>query len=211
MVAITFGVKTTDLPYTIRLYGVTEELFDELVDEDTRAELFDGVMIVRSPASIRHDEVAGFIRTLMSLYADEKDLGRVLGPDSLVHLKTCRKFGPDAYFIRQRRVPKRMPKEWQGAPDLVVEVLSPSNRREDLDDKRPAYHEAGVGEVWLVDLPNEQVLVDRRRRRRYVTEVVNLGKVQSTVLEGFWLDVSWLWAEPLPKRTTCFRKILSES
>jgi Uma2 family endonuclease len=203
------GLETADLPYTIRVYGVTEERFEELVDEDTRAELFDGVMIVRSPASIRHDKVSGFIRALMSFYADEKGLGEVLGPDSLVHLKKGRKFAPDAYFIRQRRVPKRMPKEWQGAPDLVVEVLSPSNRREDLDDKRPAYHEAGVGEVWLVDLQNQEVLVDRKRRRRYMTEVVNVGKVQSTVLAGFWLDVSWLWAEPLPKRTTCFRKILS--
>jgi Uma2 family endonuclease len=211
MVTITFGVKTADLPYTIRLYGVTEELFDDLVDEDTKAELFDGVMIVHSPASIRHDDVSGFLRMLMRGYANAKKLGKVLGPDSLVHLKTGRKFGPDAYFIRQRRVPKRMPKEWQGAPDLVVEVLSPSNRREDLDDKRPAYHEAGVGEIWLVDLQNQEVLVDRKRRRRYGKTVVTEGKVPSTILEGFWLDASWLWAEPLPDELACLQKILSTS
>ena len=46
-------LRTVDLPYMLRLYGVTDEKFDELTDEDTKAELFDGVMIVHSPASIR--------------------------------------------------------------------------------------------------------------------------------------------------------------
>lgn len=41
MVEVQLGVKTIDLPYAIWVYGVTEEAFDELVDEDTKAELID--------------------------------------------------------------------------------------------------------------------------------------------------------------------------
>src|SRR5258707_7463184 len=54
-------LRAMDLPYTLRLYGVTDQMFDELVDEDTRAELIDGVMIVHSPASIKHDNLTGFL------------------------------------------------------------------------------------------------------------------------------------------------------
>lgn len=75
MVEVKFGLRTVDLPYTIRLYGVTDEMFDEMVDEDTKAELIDGVMIVHSPATLRHDNVAGFLRGLMRFYAADKGLG----------------------------------------------------------------------------------------------------------------------------------------
>src|SRR5437016_6193018 len=98
MVEVTLGPRPVDLPYTVRLYGVTEALFDELADdEDMKAELIDGVMIVHSPASPRHDDISGFLRTLMRCYAGRKKLGKTLGPDSLIHLKTCRKFAPDLY------------------------------------------------------------------------------------------------------------------
>jgi Uma2 family endonuclease len=209
MVDLKIGLKSVDLPYTIRLYGVSAKQFDELVDEDTKAELFDGVMIVHSPATWEHDDVSGFFRGLMSFYADAKGLGKVLGPDSLVHLATCRRFAPDAYFIRQKRVRSPRPRQFEGAPDLVVEVLSPSNRGYDLEDKRVAYHEAGVGELWIVDGENGHLLIDRRQRgKSYVEEVLPAGKAHSKVLAGFWLDASWLWAEPLPNRMTCLQQIL---
>src|SRR5262249_27751404 len=156
-------LRTIDLPYTIRLYGVTEEIFDELVDEDTRAELLDGVMIVHSPATRPHDRATRFLGGLMDWYVDEKGLGEVSGPDSLVHLATCRRFAPDAYFVRTSRLPEPEVEEFEGAPDLVLETLSPSNRDFDLEDKRPAYREAGVREIWFVDPQKQQVIVDRRR------------------------------------------------
>src|SRR5207249_10016 len=112
-------------------------------------------------------------------YADALALGKVLGPDGLIHLRTCRKFAPDLFFVRKARVPVRLPKEFRGAADLVGEVLSPSNRDEDLEDKRSAYQEAGVGEIWWIDLANKQVMIDRKRGRRYVEEVIRKGKATS--------------------------------
>jgi Uma2 family endonuclease len=186
-------------------------MFDELVDEDTRAELIDGVMVVPSPASPRHVDIAGFLRTLMRCYTGRKKLGKALGPDSLIHLKTCRLFAPDLYFLEQRRVPKRLPKkQFEGAPDLIVEVLSPSNRGVDLEEKRPAYREAGVKEIWLVDPEKERVLVDRRRRGCYVTDTITDGRVASAVVPGFWIEAAWLWAEPLPGELECLQTILGD-
>jgi Uma2 family endonuclease len=209
MVELKLRHRTVDLPYTVRLYGVTEEMFDELVDEDTKAELLDGVMIVHSPASPRHDDTAGFLRSLMRFYARTKRLGKVLGPDSLVRLKPRRKVGPDLFFFRQDRLPRPLPaKQFEGAPDLIVEVLSPSNRSDDLEDKRPLYRQAGVKEVWFVDPDRQEILVDRRGRRRYTTRTVTSGRLESAALEGFWIEVDWLWADELPEELACLNKIL---
>jgi Uma2 family endonuclease len=211
MVELKFGPRTVDLPYTVHIQDVTEAQFDELVDEDTRAELIDGVMIVHSPSSPRHDDVAGFLRFLMRGYATRKRLGRVLGPDSLVRLKSGRKVGPDLFYFKQARLPKRLPtKQFQGAPDLIGEVLSPSNRSDDLDVKRPAYHQAGVEEIWLVDSDADEILVDRRRKKGYSTQTVTTGRLESTALEGFWIEVDWLWADELPEDFACLLTILGE-
>ncbi len=208
MIEVTHDLRSIDLPYMIQVYDVTEEMFDELVDEDTKAELLDGVMIVHSPASIEHDHIGGFTRGLMSFYSDAKELGVVLGPDSLIHLAPGRKCAPDVFFIRQERVPMPLPKEFDGVPELVVEVLSPSNRRYDLRDKRLIYREAGVGEVWFIDAELRRLLVDRRRAEGYVEEIITAGQVSSEVLLGFWMNASWLWATPLPNRFICLEEIL---
>lgn len=208
MIVVKQGIKTVDLPYTIRLYGVSEDQFDEMVDEDTRAELLDGVMIVHSPASIEHDDLGGFIRTLMRIFARKRRLGKVLGPDSLVHLRTCRLLAPDAYFVDKKRAPSRKIKRFEGAPNLGLEVLSPSNRDDDLLDKRPAYRAGGVGEIWFIDPAEEQVIIDRKRGRAYVEEIITSGKAHSDVLQGFWINVGWLWSDPLPDELDCLQEIL---
>ncbi len=208
MVEVKFGLRTVDVPYTIRLYGVTDEMFDELADEDTKAELIDGVMIVHSPASLRHDDVAGFLRTLMRCYASDKDLGLVLGPDGLARIKKGRRVGADLFFLVKERVPRPLPKEYKGVPELMLEVLSPSNREEDLEDKRPLYREAGVKEIWFVDIEEQQIIVDRRRGRRYVTQTIHEGRIESAVVRGFWIEAEWLWSDPLPNEMQCLRDIL---
>jgi Uma2 family endonuclease len=101
-----------------------------------------------------------------------------------------------------------LPKEFSGVPELVVEVLSPSNRRYDLQDKRLMYREAGVGEIWFIDAERRQILVDRHRAESYVEEIVTAGRVSSEVLPGFWMNASWLWATSLPNRFMCLEEIL---
>ena len=144
----------------------------------------------------------------MSFYVGEKALGSVLGPDGLIHVAPGRRFAPDLFFLRQGRLPTPVPEEFEGVPDLVVEILSPSNRNDDLQYKRLAYQEAGVAEIWFVDPEEHQVIVDRRRRRSYSETVVGRGTLSSTVLDGFWLETTWLWSEPLPNQLACLRKIL---
>jgi hypothetical protein len=125
MVELNVGRHAIEKRYSLKLYGVTEEYFDELTEEDIRAEFLDGVT-----------------------YAD-------------------------------------------------------------LRLKRPAYHDSGVQELWFIDLANQAVILDRRRDRRYTTTEHRKGVVASGVLNGFSVEVDWLWAEPMPNGLDCLRAILS--
>jgi Uma2 family endonuclease len=195
--------------YLVRLYGVTEQEFDEWVDEETRAELYDGVMIVHSPTTWRHDDMQVFLVSLMRTYADSKNLGKVSGPNTLMHLATGRKFAPDIMLVAQHRVPTPLTKSFQGAADLVVEILSESTRQYDLVEKRTIYREAGVREIFFIDSEARNLIVDRRQPDgSYREESVQAGKVTSSVLSGFWFEAEWLWQEPLPRISACIRNFV---
>jgi Uma2 family endonuclease len=209
MVEVKLGPRTVNLPFTVRIPGVTEEMFNEMVNEDIKAYLLDGVMVVPSPATPRHDEVAGFVRFLMRGYAEAKKLGKVFGSDALIHLATCRLFALDGFFIEHKRVPRPLPEDqYEVVPNLVYEVLSPSTRDDDLEDKRPAFRAAGVEELWFIDFHNQQVIVDRKVKRRYRETLLGEGRLESSAIPGFWIDVEWLWNDPLPNAADCLREIL---
>jgi Uma2 family endonuclease len=212
MLEMKIGVKTVDLPYSVRLYGVAEDLFDELADEDTKAELIDGVMIMHSPASLQHENTGNFLGGLMRFYAKTKSLGLMIASgNGIVHLSSGRKLAPDGFFIRNECVPSPLPKQYEGVPDLVLEVLSPSNRNDDFIDKRKIYREAGVAEIWFVDNQHKQVIVDQKQTKGYLENIVTKGKLLSIAIKGFWINVDWLWQEPLPDELTCLQEILSDS
>src|SRR4051794_2546143 len=120
MAEVKLGLHTVDVPYTLRLYDVTERMFDELVDEDTKAELIDGVMIVHSPASPRHEDVTGFLRMLLRGYAEDRGLGKVLGPDALIRPAKGRRFAPDIFFVPVTLLPRPLPrKQFNLTPPLI--------------------------------------------------------------------------------------------
>ncbi len=206
-------LKSIELPYLLRVYGVTEEMFDEIVDdEDTKAELIDGVLIVHSPASVEHDDVVTFIAGLLSFYAGRKRLGLVVGAsNALTRLKVGRRVAPEVFFVSQAKVPSPLPKQLEGAPDLVVEVLSPSNRGYDLGEKRAVYRAAGVAEIWFVDSTTRAVVLDRRHGESYASETFTDGRVTSEVIAGFWLNVSWLWSPARPDPLSCLDEILGRT
>jgi Uma2 family endonuclease len=210
MVEVKLGRRPVILPFTVRIPNVTEEMFFEMVNEDIKAYLIDGVMVVPSPATPRHDDVANFVRVLMYCYADENGLGKVFGPDAMIRLAPRRLFAPDGFFIKADRVPDPLPDElFHLVPNLVYEVLSPSTREYDLEDKRTAFQTAGTEELWFIDFTNEQLIVDRKLRRRYRETIHTEGRVTSSALPGFWLNAEWLWSSPLPSVMLCLREILA--
>jgi Uma2 family endonuclease len=201
--------RIVDAPYLLRVFGVSEQEFDEFTDEDLKAEFFDGMMIVHSPSTLRHEDLCGFLAGLMRFWAEAHGLGRVFGPNALMWLSPRRRFAPDVFFVGLERLPIPLPKELEGPADLVVEVLSPSTREYDLHEKRRAYRDARIPEIWLVDEEEGRVIVDRFdfELQRYRTRTVRRGHLKSQALPGFSLQVEWLWQDPLPPLGKVLRQL----
>ncbi len=193
-------------PYLLRLYGVDEAEFEALADEDLKAEYIDGVMIVHSPASVRHEERQIFLAALLKFYLDSHPPGRVLGGNALFHVGS-RRFAPDVMVVRD--VQRAGIKEVDGAPDLAIEILSESTRYYDLNEKRMAYREMAIPEIWLVDLDQQVVLVERRSHD-YRPEIIHEGWVISEAVPGFRIRAEWLWQEPLPSVLECWEEMREE-
>ncbi len=81
-----------------------------------------------------------------------------------------------------------------GAPDLAVEIISPTSLRRDRYDKRELYARFGVKEFWLADVANQsiEVLCLEEGGYRLVSCATTVGKVRSKVLPGFELEVASL-------------------
>ncbi len=170
-------------------------------------EYFDGIVYMPSPVSDRHQFQVGFLFHLFDGFRCERgDVGAVLMGPAVLRLSEDRKPEPDLFVRPPGDAAQPQPKAL-----LVVEFLSRSTRAHDLGLKLDAYRAAGIPEIWMCDERDRAVLVERRigPGDSYRSERFTEGRLASTAIPGFWIDVSWLWADPLPNPRRCLEEILA--
>ena len=118
--------------------------------EDERWELIAGELIMSPSPKRAHQRNQIKLGSRMSFFAEEKDLGEVYSDFDVV-LSNTDTVRPDLIFIAKDRLYIVTEDNVQGAPDLVVEIRSPSTARYDWTTKRELYARHGVKEYWLVD------------------------------------------------------------
>lgn len=137
---------------TTRILISDEDLF-RLPEDGSKYEVVDGELLRMSPAGWFHERIVIALAAELGAFVDEKRLGDVLGSNTLYRLPSGNRRGPDLSFVAAGRLPA--PGEGSGilelAPDLAVEVLSPSDRRRQVLDKVGEYLDAGVRLVWVID------------------------------------------------------------
>jgi len=161
------------------------------IDDGNRYELIEGELFLTPSPGTRHQFVAGNIFLFLSLYVQKASSGKVLiAPLDVVLDEPIKKntFQPDVIFISNDRLSIIEEARINGAPDLVVEVLSPSTARRDRGKKSRRYFLSGVREYWLAD-PQEQLLEifvpgEKDWQRTGVYEEEDEECIVSTVLPG---------------------------
>src|SRR5574337_656000 len=141
-----------------------EDLF-VIGSDDYKYELVAGTLVRMPPTGWAHGAVSVRIGRLLDEYVEAHGLGVVCGAETgfilLRRPDTVR--APDASFVRKERVPATGDPDryWPLAPDLAVEVLSPSDRAVEVQAKLADYFAAGTRLVWVIDPRARTVVVYR--------------------------------------------------
>jgi Uma2 family endonuclease len=160
------------------------------------SELVEGELVMMSPAGFDHGRIASRIVAALENFVRPRGLGVVTTAEAGFQVArnpdTVR--APDAAFVRADRVPSGGAKGFfQGAPDLAVEVVSPSDRDADIAAKVQEWLRAGCAIVWVVDPECRLVTVHRSRNEAVV--LTELDAVSGgSLLPDFSLPVAEIFA-----------------
>jgi Uma2 family endonuclease len=175
---------------------LTYEDYAKLPDDGNRYEIIDGELYVNPSPVPRHQFIVSALTGAFINYSYVHG-GKVAGSLDVV-LADDRIVQPDVLFIKDDRASIIGPKNIQGPPHVVVEVLSDGSRRYDEIQKRKLYESAGVDEYWVVDPELELVKIYRLEGRAY-TKAAEIdtdtgGAITSPLLPGFELPIGWVFA-----------------
>ena len=166
--------------------------YDDLLllpDDGLRHELIDGVHYVSPCPVTRHQELAGRLHFEIELFLRQHPgTGRVFFAPFDVIFTRWDVVEPDLLYIAADQAEILTSKNVQGAPALVIEVLSPGTRRTDEHAKRLLFERGGVREYWMVDPEFEAVTVLRRQADGSFPIVGSISRAQGETLTTPLMD-----------------------
>ena len=154
-------------------------------------ELLDGELVVSPTANYGHSFISS--RLGEQIGPQFEDHGRFLSNPLTVILGDAYAPAPDLCGIVNERLHILRDGYPHGAPDLVIEILSPSNRSNDLIRKKRIYAEHGVREYWIVDGAAETVTRFWLRNRRYSRCEVRHRSIRLRILPEIRVDLMAIW------------------
>lgn len=191
---------------------ITEEQYMAWCGKDTRAEWVDGKVIIMSPVSTVHSRLMRFLLSLLNDFAQERGLGEALGPELSVRINSKRRRLPDVLFIAKERADLLFENHFEGAPDLIIEVVSEDSVDRDWRVKYLEYEAAGVEEYWVIDPLYQRVEAYALGADKLYESIAPAeGRIASRVVSGFYVRPEWLWQQPLPKIPTVLSELLRTS
>ena len=183
----------------IMKHSITFGEFYEMVREDQKADLIDGVIHMASPESLEGNDLVGWVLVVLRLFVRKRHLGQVYFERVAFRLAEHQSPEPDIAFVRQDRLHLARYGFFNGPPDVAFEFVSPESVQRDYEVKRRKYEEAKVSEYWIIDehMQTVQLLHAGTDGVYQETEPVE-GRFESRSIPGFYLRPEWLWQSPMP-------------
>lgn len=171
-----------------RLYTAEEfwEIAQKPENRDKRLELIDGVIVEMAPSSQKNTVIGMRVGYFLNAWVIPRDQGYITGADGGYTIDGHNGYQPDAAFISKERHAKLEGVEFPVAPDLAVEVISPSESSNDVLKKVTRYLQAGTKLVWTLYPDDETV---------YVWKMAEDGTVN---MQSFGLDDTLDGGDVLP-------------
>lgn len=175
--------------------------FEDFLDIENKAGLYElqgGVLIKKMAAQIDHEWLVVWLITVLNTYAKAKKLGAVFGSRTAIQIDQTSGRIPDILFVRQERFDILHERALIGAPDLVVEIVSPNDRPGYLRQLESDYLKIGVPEILFVDRRKGEARLHTLEDNRYRIETFTEGAITLTSLGGLELKAEWLLHDPRP-------------
>jgi len=182
----------------------TYDDFVNFPDDGKRHEIIDGEHYVTPSPNTKHQRVVRNLTLALGQYLRQHPVGEVfVGPFDVV-FSDLDVVEPNLLYISRERAGILTDQHVRGAPDLVVEILSPGTRKTDEIIKRKLYERFGVTEYWVVDPELDTIKVYRRpdppHENRFVRvaepSVENADSLSSPLLPGFSVALAEIFASP---------------
>jgi Uma2 family endonuclease len=181
---------------TTQTRRLTYEEYLKTPEIKARYDILDGVMTMAPAPTLGHQKILRQLFLMLHQFASEQHLGEVwFAPvDVIIQRDPLRTRQPDLLFVSNEHT-SILGDQVDGAPDLVAEILSPSNTRSDLEAKLSDYATLGVMECWLVSPEARSIEVLTLADGAWVRLAISgLGdRIQSQVLPELNLEVAQLF------------------
>ena len=129
-----------------------------------------------------HQEMAGDIFTQIRIFLKEKPIGKVICAPMDVYFDENNAFQPDIIFVSNKKKHIIKNDGLHGAPDMIIEIQSPSTSYYDLNVKKKIYEKYGVKELWIIDPLDNSVAGFENSNGNFVKTVSGKDKFISKIL-----------------------------
>jgi Uma2 family endonuclease len=184
---------------TDKIRWTTSDLELLAVDEWKRYEIIDGELFVTRAPHWQHQGAAGNIYLELQIWSRTSGLGETRQTPGVIFTDADNVI-PDVVWISNERLSQLLDEEGHltGAPELIVEVLSPgvTNERRDREAKLKLYSLKGVQEYWIADWRLQQIEIYRREaaQLRLIATLLPNDEITSPLLPGFSAQVQRFFA-----------------
>jgi Uma2 family endonuclease len=140
---------------------LTVQDYRNLPETGPRYQLIEGDLYMAPAPNRYHQEISGNLELMLRIYLREHPIGKLYDAPFDVYLDEYDVFQPDILFVSRERFSILTDAGAEGAPDFVVEILSPKTANLDRENKRKMYARHGVIELWIIEPDERRILVYR--------------------------------------------------
>ena len=153
-------------------------------------QLINGELVMSPSPTTYHQIIANNISTLLTQYVRKNKFGTILFSPIDVYFEKHETYQPDIIFVSKERKEIIGEKKIEGAPDLVIEILSESNAYYDLKHKKNIYEKYGVKEYWIIDPMDKSIEVFEGKAKKFtlIDQKKDKGKIKSKIFSGLKID-----------------------
>jgi Uma2 family endonuclease len=171
--------------------SLTQEDYYNLPDNGLRYQLIEGELYMGPAPNLYHQTISGNLEFMFRSYLEQNPLGILLHApaDVVFHRESI--WQPDIFVVLNANRHILKEQRCEGAPDFIVEILSPHNRELDLHTKRTIYARQGVTEYWIVDPDMKEVLIYRfdENLSEPVAQIKSPGIAKSPLFPGLTINL----------------------